>query len=149
MPLSIAIRRFVFQRAFYLWEYCLLHESDIYLPLQVEHIISQKHQGSDDPNNLACACAFCNRAKGTDLSTILPPSTEVIRFYRPRTDRWLDHFELSGPLILPKTNIGQATIKGLLLNDRARVEEQEVLIYKGRFPHPAVFHLWNSQTTHT
>lgn len=145
MRISVAIRQLVFVRAFHLCEYCLLHESDAYLPHQIEHIISQKHDGGHDPDNLACACVLCNRAKGADISTVLPPNLEVIRFYRPRTDRWLDHFELSGALILPKTNIGQATIKGLALNEETKVEEREILISKGRFPHPNIFHLWNSQ----
>jgi|APTNR8051073442_1049403.scaffolds.fasta_scaffold06133_4 hypothetical protein len=145
MPVSAATRRFVFQRAFYLCEYCLLHESDAYLPHQIEHIISQKHEGQNAPSNLACACVLCNRTKGADLSTILPPSLEVVRFYRPRTDRWLDHFELSGSLILPKTDIGKATVKGLALNDESKVEEREILIFKGRFPHPNCVYLWNSQ----
>lgn len=149
MSLPAVLRRLVFKRAFHLCEYCLLHESDTYLPHQIEHIISQKHEGGHDFSNLACACAFCNRAKGSDLSTVLPPNLEIIRFYRPRSDRWLDHFDISGPLILPKTNIGQATVKGLMLNNDSRIEEREELIFKDRFPHPNVFQLWSSQATHT
>lgn len=98
MKVPAAIRRLVFQRAFFLCEYCLLHESNSYLPHQIEHIISQKHKGDHNPENLACACFFCNRLKGTDLSTVLLPDLEVVRLFRPRTDRWLEHFDLSGSL---------------------------------------------------
>jgi len=73
-----AIRRFVFERAFFLCEYCLLHESDSYLPHQIEYVISQKHKGGHDIENLACACFFCNRLKGTDLSTVLLPDLEIV-----------------------------------------------------------------------
>ncbi len=145
MSVSPATRKFVFQRAFYICEYCLLHESDSYFPLQVEHIISQKHKGSDEIVNLACACSICNRAKGSDLSTVLHPNLEVVRLFRPRNDRWLDHFEISGNLFLPKTNIGQATVQILELNAPEKIEERAVLIKKGRFPHPNVFLLWGSQ----
>lgn len=33
--------------------------------LEVDHIQPRKHQGSDDPSNLATACAACNQEKGT------------------------------------------------------------------------------------
>lgn len=147
MHIPAATRRFVFQRAFFLCEYCLLHESDSYLPHQIEHIISQKHEGSHAFENLASACFFCNRLKGTDLSTVLLPDLEVVRLFRPITDRWLDHFEISGSLILPKTKIGEATVKVLRFNDAERIEEREILIEKGRFPHPNVVLLWNAQAT--
>lgn len=147
MKVSATIRRLVFQRAFFLCEYCLLHESNSYLPHQIEHIISQKHKGDHNPENLACACFFCNRLKGTDLSTVLLPDLEVVRLFRPRTDRWLEHFDLSGSLILPKTKIGEATVKVLQLNEVERVEEREAIIEKGGFPHPNVLLFWKSQTT--
>ncbi len=142
MRLPPLVRRFVFERAFHLCEYCLLHESDSYLPHQIEHIISQRHEGGNDVENLACTCFFCNRAKGTDLSTVLLPGLEVVRLYRPRTDIWLDHFEFSNAHILPKTDIGRATDKVLRLNAPERFEERYVLLDKGNFPHPNVILLW-------
>ncbi len=145
MRLPLQVRRFIFKRAFHLCEYCLLHESDSYLPHQIEHIISQRHEGGNDVENLACACFFCNRAKGTDLSTVLLPGLEVVRLYRPRTDVWLDHFEISNSLILPKTDIGRATEKVLRLNTPDRVEERYALLNKGSFPHPNVSLLWDAQ----
>lgn len=145
MYVPAAIRRFVFGRAFFLCEYCLLHESDSYLPHQIEHVISQKHKGGHDIENLACACFFCNRLKGTDLSTVLLPDLEIVRLFRPRTDKWLDHFNLSGSLILPKTRIGEATVKVLHLNEVERIEEREAIIAREGFPHPNVLLLWDSQ----
>jgi len=52
---------------------------------------------------------------------------------------------LSGSLILPKTRIGEATVKGLHLNEVERIEEREAIIAKEGFPHPNVLLLWNSQ----
>lgn len=145
MPVSAVTRQLVFERAFYLCEYCLLHETDSWTTHQIEHIISQKHFGDHSPANLACACYFCNRLKGSDLSTVLLPDLEVIRLYRPRSDRWLDHFQLSGNLILPQSKIGEATIKVLRLNSSERLEERDFLLADDRFPHSDVAHYWLSQ----
>ena len=60
---------------------------------EVDHIISLKHGGSSEPNNLAYACALCNRAKGSDVGSI-STSGEFTRFFNPRTDQWAEHFRL-------------------------------------------------------
>jgi hypothetical protein len=73
--------------------------------------------------------------QGTNLSTVVFPDLEVVRLYRPRTDVWLDHFEFSGASILPKTLIGQATVKVLDFNSPERTEERAILLAKGRYPH--------------
>jgi HNH endonuclease len=133
--ISNTLRRLVFQRAFNLCEYCLIHESDSYLSHQIEHIIGLSHGGASEAYNLACCCFLCNRNKGTNLSTVVFPDLEVVRLYRPRTDLWLDHFEFSGASILPKTLIGQATVKVLDFNSPERTEERAILLAKGRYPH--------------
>lgn len=145
MTVAHSTRQLVFARALHLCEYCLLHESDSYLPHQIEHIISRKHHGGHSLFNLACVCFLCNRFKGPDLSTVLLPDLEVIRFYRPRSDRWLEHFQLNGNLILPQSKIGEATVKILQLNSRERLEEREILVAEGSFPHPAVAQYWLNQ----
>jgi hypothetical protein len=146
MKVGNTTRKSVFNRAFFLCEYCLIHQSNSYLPLQLEHIFSQKHYVWHSLLNLASACYLGNRLKGSDISTILPPDFTLIRLYHPRNDVWLEHFELSGPLILPKTKIGQATIKVLQLNSEERVLERTLLIEEKLFPHPNVQLLWNAQS---
>jgi HNH endonuclease len=142
MKVSDTSRKTVFKRAFFLCEYCLIHQSNSYLPLQLEHILSQKHYVWHSLLNLASACYLCNRLKGSDIATILPPDFSLIRLYNPRNDVWLEHFELSGSLILPKTKIGQATVKVLKLNSDERVLERMLLIEENLFPHPNVHLLW-------
>ena len=66
-----ALRLLVAQRAQGICEYCLIHEHDTFLGCQVEHIISQKHGGPTVESNLAYACVFCNRYKGSDLGSTL------------------------------------------------------------------------------
>ena len=64
------LRRRVTERAERVCEYCLIHEDDTFLGCQVDHVVSKKHGGKTDLANLAYACAFCNRNKGTDVASI-------------------------------------------------------------------------------
>lgn len=65
------LRRAVLHRADWLCEYCLIHEDDTFLGCQVDHIIAEKHGGITDFTNLALACTNCNRAKGSDIATLI------------------------------------------------------------------------------
>lgn len=131
---SDALRELVARRADHLCEYCLIHEEDTYLGCQVDHIISVKHGGPTRIENLAYACAFCNRSKGSDVASIIIETGQLVRFYNPRTDRWADHFELDGILIRPLTEVGEATARILGFNDDERLLEREELVSLGRYP---------------
>ena len=61
--ISEALRQAVASRANFVCEYCLIAEADTFYGCEVDHIISLKHGGSTDLDNLAYACAMCNRAK--------------------------------------------------------------------------------------
>jgi 5-methylcytosine-specific restriction endonuclease McrA len=37
---------------------------------EMEHIIAEKHRGTTEAENLALACPYCNRAKGTDFTKV-------------------------------------------------------------------------------
>ncbi len=128
-------KKLVAERAFFLCEYCLQFEGHASARFQFEHIISLKHGGLTVLENLAFSCVFCNRNKGTDVGTLLAP-THFVRFFNPRIDRWRDHFEFSGVAIYAKTEIGEATIKGLNLNQTDRLLERYALEEAGFFPHP-------------
>jgi hypothetical protein len=77
---SAALRRLVALRADFLCEYCLVHEDDTVFGCEVDHIISEKHGGATEAENLAYACAFCNRAKGSDIGSIVPGTGDFVRF---------------------------------------------------------------------
>lgn len=117
-------------------EYCRVPELFSFIGYEIDHIIAQKHGGSNDFVNLAWACSICNNLKGTDLGTILLPSQELIRFYNPRSDVWEEHFKIQGALILFKTEVGEATIKIFQLNSLSRIDEREALVNAGLFPPP-------------
>jgi hypothetical protein len=135
--LSPDIRQIVASRANYVCEYCLVAEADAYFRFQVEHIISRKHGGSSDLGNLALACIFCNRYKGSDIASLTPETNELVRFYNPRTDRWREHFRLQGVVIEPLTGIGEATVRILQLNNDDQILEREVLSRRRRYPSEA------------
>jgi 5-methylcytosine-specific restriction endonuclease McrA len=118
-------REFVAQRAYYCCEYCLYSDKDVLFKHQIDHIISVKHGGTTELDNLAYACFFCNNAKGSDIGTMLLPNRDLIRFYNPRGDNWDDHFELYHGVIYAKTQIGEATIKILEMNDVDRIMEKQ------------------------
>jgi hypothetical protein len=109
--ISAELRELVASRANFVCEYCLVSEEDSYFSYQVEHIISRKHGGTSDRDNLAYACTFCNRFKGSDIASLSSESGELARFYNPRTDRWREHFVPTGVMPIPITSIGEVTIK--------------------------------------
>lgn len=133
---SAELRRSVRERAHALCEYCLIHEEDTFFGCQVDHIISEKHGGATDGTNLALACTFCNRAKGSDLGSIASDSGELIRFFNPQ-DRWTEHFGLDGARIVPVSSIGEVTVRILEFNSADRIEERAALLRLGRYPSSA------------
>lgn len=136
--ISTALRAFVMERALNHCEYCLSYQSFSFAKFQIEHIISLKHGGATVPENLACSCIYCNRNKGSDVGTILS-GQKFERFFNPRTDKWAAHFEVTNALILPKSIIGEATVKILDFNQLDRLVERTVLVEKGQFPHIDAF----------
>ena len=135
------LRRFVSARAELLCEYCLLHEEDTFFGCEVDHVVSLKHGGLTREDNLAYACFLCNRSKGSDISSLVPGTGILIRFFHPRQDLWQDHFQLArdGITIVPLTKIGEATARILGFNLEDRLLERQVLQSLGRYPTEAAW----------
>jgi HNH endonuclease len=134
--ISDELRQRIADRAKLLCEYCLIAEADTFYGCEVDHIISLKHGGSSEPENLAYACALCNRAKGSDVGSV-STSREFTRFFDPRTDRWAEHFRLEGASIQALTTIGEVTARILGFNDSARLHEREEMIRFRKYPSEA------------
>lgn len=134
--ISHELRQTVAARATLLCEYCLVAEADTFYGCEVDHIISLKHGGSSDADNLAYACAPCNRCKGSDIGSI-SPTGEFSRFFNPRTDGWPEHFLLEQAVIRPLTTVGEVTAHILEFNKSARVHEREEMIRFGKYPSEA------------
>jgi len=131
--ISTKKRRSVAQRANYRCEYCRVHENDSFLTFEIDHIISVKHGGGNELENLAYACPHCNTHKGSDLTTFLDSYDAIGILYNPRKHEWGAHFEALDGEVIPKTRIGQATIKVLQLNDPDRVILRQLLAQAGRY----------------
>ena len=134
--INVALRQLVKTRANGVCEYCLIHEYDTYFGCQVDHIISEKHGGPTEADNLAYACSFCNRYKGSDIGSIVWRTGQFCRFFNPRIDRWADHFPLSGVRIVSLTDIGEVTARILDFNNVDRLIERQELEALGRYPSP-------------
>jgi hypothetical protein len=97
-------------------------------------VISQKHGGGSEIENLAFACPHCNSHKGSDLTTYLDSYQDIVPLYNPRIQNWQDHFSTETGVIVALTRIGQASIKLLQLNDPDRVMLRELLYLQGYWP---------------
>jgi hypothetical protein len=139
-----SLRWLVATRADRLCEYCLIHEDDTFFGCEVDHIISLKHGGPTEEDNLAFACLFCNRHKGTDVGSIFAETGEFIRFFNPRHDKWSHHFRMEGALIKPVSDIGTVTASILGFNTGERILERETLVALGRYPTDAAIVLMRS-----
>lgn len=132
--LGVELRAAVRQRASQRCEYCRIHELDTFFGCEIDHVISRKHGGESAEDNLALACVYCNRNKGTDIAALDPSNGELVRLYHPRVDRWEDHFRLEedGCTIAPLSAIGRVTVRLLKLNTEERLLERRALREAGR-----------------
>ena len=132
--ISIKLRTQVITRARHTCEYCLVHVDYALFSHEVDHIIATKHGGRSELNNLAYACAQCNRFKGSDITSIDPQTDIVVLLFNPRIDSWSEHFVLNGPVIDATTAVGRATERLLQFNQIDRILLRKELIADGRYP---------------
>jgi 5-methylcytosine-specific restriction endonuclease McrA len=102
-----SLRQLVSKRASGSCEYCLIHQTFSMYSHEVDHVIALKHGGESREDNLVIACLPCNRHKGSDLTSIEPLTGVITPLFNPRTQIWLEHFQLEGGFILGLTAIGQ------------------------------------------
>lgn len=129
---STQIREDVKRRAGHSCEYCLLHEKLSFFTHEIDHIISLKHGGSNDVDNLAYSCSVCNRNKGSDIGSIL--NGDYLRFFNPRLDKWNEHFFIEDGIILALTPIGEVTVRILQVNVYERIMERRAFVEAGLYP---------------
>jgi HNH endonuclease len=121
--MDAATRTLVRARAGNCCEYCGMAQSVAGVaPFHVEHIRSRQHSGSDDPSNLALACAHCNLHKGPNLTGIDPDTDQLIPLFNPRRDSHEEHFAFDGIFIRGLTPAGRATVELLAMNAPGQLE---------------------------
>jgi hypothetical protein len=126
------LRESIWQRAHNRCEYCQFPADLALLPFQIDHIISEKHGGHTIAENLALSCERCNSHKGPNISGYL--EGRHVRLFNPRKDRWPDHFQWDGPILVAKSEIGEVTISVLAINLPYRVALRAALIEEGETP---------------
>lgn len=130
-----AIRTLVRERANLACEYCLIHEDDVLLPHEPDHIIAIKHRGETSESNMAWTCFTCNRAKASDLASIDIETNRLVRLFNPRSDIWQEHFRIErNGLIIPLTDVGRVTEFLLKLNRPEHLEIRKTLTRSTRYP---------------
>lgn len=107
-------------------------EAELLAGCEVDHIISRKHGGLTDSANLALSCERCNRAKGSDVGSVVGPDRAFVRLFNPRIYDWSEHFQLTVATIESKTDIAKATVRLLRFNSPERVLQRHVL--HGAYP---------------
>jgi len=68
------------------------------------------------------SCHHCNLHKGPNLSGVDPQDGRIGRLFNPREDRWEEHFETRGLLLLGLTSTGRITVSVLAMNSQAQLE---------------------------
>lgn len=134
--IPVTMRAAVHERAAGRCEYCLVSDEDVLIPHEPDHVVAGQHGGATSLENLALACFHCNRLKGPNLASVDPETRELAALFHPRTQRWADHFRLTGLLVIGLTPTGRATVFLLRLNAPERVRLREALQTVGRFPAP-------------
>ena len=121
IPASLRAR--VAARAQESCEYGLIHADYAAFKHEIDHVIAIKHEGATEEDNLAYACAQCNRFKGSNIAAL-----------DPRKQQWPEHCQLDGPVIVPLSASGRATERLLELNQIDRVLLRQELSAAWRYP---------------
>jgi hypothetical protein len=129
--LTSDLRRLVHKRANGRCEYCLIPEHITLHKHEPDHIIPRQHAGATSAENLALACMRCNRQKGANIGSLDPQTGDLVLFFNPRNQLWIEHFQVEAGQIVPLTPEGRVTVKIFRLNDTKRVKERLALIKAG------------------
>ena len=112
-------------------EYCKLPSDLTDAPFQLDHIIAEKHGGPTTLENFAWSCYFCNTYKGPNIAGWDEEHEVIVRLFHPRKDRWHEHFQWNGPVLVGITDVGKVTIQVLRINEENAVLVRSLLIDSG------------------
>jgi hypothetical protein len=129
-----ALENLVWKRAGGRCEYCQVHQADLDLPFEVDHVIAEHHEGRTLASNLCLACFACNRHKGPNVAGVDPKTRKIVPLFNPRRHKWSRHFRWDGPVLVGQTPNGRATIIALKINLDHRIDLRQGLIDEGKFP---------------
>lgn len=127
------LRQQVQERALRRCEYCLMPEALAIIRHEPDHVLAEKHGGTTTLENPAWSCLFCNRHKGSDISSVDPVTRRIVPLFNPRTQQWGRHFRRNGSRIEPLTASGRATAALLQFNVPDRIKERRRLMASGSY----------------
>jgi HNH endonuclease len=131
-----SIKKAVFERANSLCEYCYSQMGFSTQSFEIEHITPTSKGGTDDLENLACACGGCNAHKSNKTHAKDAFTGLIVPLFHPRLMIWNEHFTWSDDFlkIIALTDIGRATISTLHLNRSGLVNMRKLLFLNGLHP---------------
>lgn len=137
MAKASALREFVVARAGGACEYCRLVEIATGITFHVEHVVPRSRGGKTRLGNLALSCSGCNLAKA-ERTGAADESGHGQPLFNPRNFEpwllgWHLHFMLDREtgMILPRTPMGEATIRTLAMNDASRLFARRLQVRAG------------------
>ena len=128
------MRKLVIRRARNHCEYCQLSQKGQEATFHIDHIKPVNSGGETIVENLALACVSCSLRKGAKEKVFDSETKAEVLLFHPRLDKWNDHFEWDGVLLVGSTVTGRATVEALKMKRRVilAIREEEVLL--GRHP---------------
>jgi hypothetical protein len=143
--METSLRDLVLRRAQSRCEYCRIAQEVDPLPFQIDHVIARQHDGPTAAGRGSmplrfggcCGCSFCNKHKGSDLTSIDPESGNIVRLFNPRSDRWAEYFRIENDEIRPQSAIGRVTVRLLQMNTSERCLERRLLLRTGVIEFPS------------
>ena len=128
-------RQYVRERAQNCCEYCRIPEAGRVSKFHIDHIIAQKHGGTDENDNLCLACYKCNGYKGSNIAAFDPDTGEASKLFNPREQVWTEHFKINDDAtITGLTPEGRTTLLVLRINDYVRVKPRYLAMQVGNYP---------------
>ncbi|HWB06809.1 MAG TPA: HNH endonuclease [Verrucomicrobiales bacterium] len=132
--MSGGLRALIETRANGRCEYCMAPVAICAYTFHIEHCIPRSAGGSSDASNLALACAACNLRKSTHTSALDPETNNKVALFHPVKEKWANHFQLKGTLIIGRTSTGRATAAFLQLNSPRRRAARAAWLATGLWP---------------
>lgn len=117
-------------------EYCKSRDDFSTSFFEFDHIIAIAKGGTNEFNNIARSCGFCNGLKHDKIAGIDPITQKEYPLFNPRKNIWTDHFKWSDDFtkMIALTPIARVTIQTLQLNRPTLINIRKALLLLKKHP---------------